>query len=444
MNKTRYSTRIALIKSHSVDFFLDVKTLVSGSVAAQFILLLSLPIVTRLYTPVDFGVLQGLESVVQITMIICSLGYEKAFVSAAGLDRNKLLFLSLFLACALSFIGASIAIALLPKLAHSIQSEYITNEQMMILLVFIFLGRCIFWVFSNYALSIALYTETAIAEFTRAAGLVFSRILFGVLNLSVAGLLLSSLVGSIFGLSRLFQRTRSHWNKDLRSMSMSAGISTARKYRAFPANEGTGEFCSVLTDRLPVVLLGYSFGPAAAGYYAIALLVVSRPIGILVNSASTVLRTRIGSRFSTKEPLLRSVDNTNLIIIWSSTILIVILAAIASPVFFPLIFGSEWTQAGAIVTLLAPKILALMLLRPLLGSLSAMRMLRPILLVRASMLIAVLSPLIAGPHIFGLDLNMTILAMSTSAFLCGLTALFFLYTGIKRPTVIAKSRNRYD
>ena len=227
-------------------------------------------------------------------------------------------------------------------------------------------------------------------------------------------------------------------------MSMSAGISTARKYRAFPANEGTGEFCSVLTDRLPVVLLGYSFGPAAAGYYAIALLVVSRPIGILVNSASTVLRTRIGSRFSTKEPLLHPIDKTNLIIIWSTTILIVILAAIASPVFFPLIFGSEWTQAGAIVTLLAPKLLALMLLRPLLGSLSAMRKLRPILLVRVSMLIAVLSPLIAGPHIFGLDLNMTILAMSTSAFLCGLTALFFLYTGIKRPTVIAKSRNRYD
>ena len=40
--------------------------------------------------------------------------------------------------------------------------------------------------------------------------------------------------------------------------------------------EGVGLFCSELAERLPAVVLGYVFGYAGAGQYAIALLIVVR------------------------------------------------------------------------------------------------------------------------------------------------------------------------
>ena len=62
------------------NFIGHVTTLLSGAVGGQVVLLMVLPIVTRLYSPAVFGSVQSIDAIAQIVMIISALAYQRAFV----------------------------------------------------------------------------------------------------------------------------------------------------------------------------------------------------------------------------------------------------------------------------------------------------------------------------------------------------------------------------
>ena len=61
-------------------FFSDVLKLVSGASIAQLIGLIAVPIITRLYSPDDLGLLTVLTSIVSIIVVISCMRYELAIV----------------------------------------------------------------------------------------------------------------------------------------------------------------------------------------------------------------------------------------------------------------------------------------------------------------------------------------------------------------------------
>ena len=112
--------------------------------------------------------------------------------------------------------------------------------------------------------------------FVRSSGLAFSRIFLGLFGGGFVSLLVSSLVGSVLGVSMLAQKVKVGWQARLKNINFSSIKQVGKKYLHFPMFEGVGLFCSELAERLPVVVLGYVFGYAGAGQYAIALLIVVR------------------------------------------------------------------------------------------------------------------------------------------------------------------------
>lgn len=61
-------------------FIRALSVLIAGSAVSSIILLCITPILTRLYTPEDFGVLSIFTSILYVLMIIVSLRYEAALV----------------------------------------------------------------------------------------------------------------------------------------------------------------------------------------------------------------------------------------------------------------------------------------------------------------------------------------------------------------------------
>ena len=249
-----------ITSSQTVDFLSKVRVLVLGRVGSQLLLLLSLPLVTRLFTPYEFGVLQSIESIVQITMVVSALAYERSFVTAGEhVERKRLLFLSIGLSVIFS-IGGTILVWTTRGIFS--QSELVNSVPPVLLaliIIWIFLGRCLYWVFKAYATSYSLYADESVAEFSRGLGLVVSRILFGFLQFGVIGLLCSSLIGSTIGVTRLIKKTRGYWATGTASCSVLSHLSTAWKYRSYPIYEASGEFSHVVTQYLPIVYLGYYF-----------------------------------------------------------------------------------------------------------------------------------------------------------------------------------------
>ena len=59
-------------------FARGVVTLASGTAAAQLLTVLALPLITRLYSPADYGTLAVYSSTITLLLVVASLRYEVA------------------------------------------------------------------------------------------------------------------------------------------------------------------------------------------------------------------------------------------------------------------------------------------------------------------------------------------------------------------------------
>ena len=409
------------------NLFRDVRSLFLGTAGSQLLVVLSLPIVSRLYSPSEFGVVQSIEAIAQMVMISSAISYERAFVAArSALDRNRLLYVALALACLTACVGVVISTVAFESGPGARAGDGIQIEYLMLLLLPYFFGKNIFWVLSSYANSVSLYSDTAKAELKRSIGLVACRIIFGVLQFGVWGLFVATLIGSVVGVVGLSGKTVRFWREDLKRTKIKQCINTAWMYRRFPLFEGLGEFFAVVAQRLPVVIFGFTFGAASAGYYGIALLVLNRPMAIFIGPIVTVLRTYTGinSKQPTKSETPFPIYYFYFLAI--GTIVASTFFATVLTLLFPIVFGERWAAGGDLIILMLPNVLAVMILRPMLGVLSAGNQLKPVLCIQFVMLVASILPLYIGPQLLGLEFHQTIIAKSiaTSIFgvICGIVA----------------------
>lgn len=405
------------------NFIGHVTTLLSGAVGGQVVLLMVLPIVTRLYSPAVFGSVQSIDAIAQIVMVISALAYQRAFVvSDSEQDRNRLLILSLIIAASTALAGASITYLVLISSQQSAYVEALSNTVLAILLLFIFLGRNMYFVLSAYLNSKSYFVEVAKSEFGRSCALASSRVVLGVVEGGVLGLLLAAVLGSVFGLYTLIIKTIKLFNRGSTQAVDWAIGATMRKYKEYPLNEGGGMLFGVLADRLPVLILGYFFGAAAAGQYALALLVMNRPVGTIVTAATTVLRTYVGIAKSENGSDEIKLPMRKICMIALIVTLILAPLALFSTALFSFTFGAAWAVSGMLASKLAPRIFLVQIMQPIMGALSANRKVLAVLVIQFVLLIATLLPLVVGPTILNLDMIETVAFMGLSVFFVGLGA----------------------
>ena len=409
------------------NLFRDVRSLFLGTAGSQLLVVLSLPIVSRLYSPSEFGVVNSIEAIAQMVMMASAISYERAFVAArSALDRNRLLYVALALACLTACVGVVISTVAFESGPGARAGDGIQIEYLVLLLLPYFFGKNIFWILSSYANSVSLYSDTAKAELKRSIGLVACRIIFGVLQFGVWGLFASTLIGSVVGVVGLCGKTVRFWKEDLKRTKIKQCINTAWMYRQFPLFEGLGVFFAAVATRLPVVIFGFTFGAASAGYYGIALLVLNRPLAICIGPIITVLRTYTGlnSKQRTKSQTPFPIYSFYFLAI--GTVVTGTFFAFVVTLLFPIVFGENWVAGGDLILLMLPSVLAVMTLRPILGVLSAGNQLKPVLYIQFIMLLASILPLYIGPQLLGLEFHQTVIARSiaTSIFgvICGIVA----------------------
>ncbi len=418
------------------NFIGHVTILLSGAIGGQVVLLLVLPIVTRLYSPAVFGAVQSIDAIAQIVMVICALAYDRAFVvSDNEQDRNRLLVLSLIIATSTAMVGATATYVVLTSGEQSTYVAALPNAVLAILLLFIFLGRNMYFVLAAYLNSKSHFVDVAKSEFGRSLALASSRVVLGVVEGGVLGLLLAAVLGSVFGLHNLILKTiRLFKSGSTQAFDWAIGT-TLRKYKEYPMNEGGGMLFGVLADRLPVLIMGFFFGAAAAGQYALALLVMNRPVGTIVAAATTVLRTYVGISASEKSSETFRLPMRKIGLIALIVTLILAPLALFSKALFSFIFGAAWAVSGLLASKIALRIFVVQVMQPILGALSANRKVLAVLFIQFVLLVATLLPLVVGPSILNLNMIETVSFMGSSVFLVGLAVVFVVvfYYGRAEP-----------
>lgn len=343
------------MKSFSVIFpkrqFLRRLSILSvGMLIGQGILIISTPIITRFYTPEDFGLFAVFGALGSIFGMIIGLRYELAIPlerddRAAAALVSGIFLTGLMIGLVLTFLiwlGAADFVALfeMPELAVLL---WLLPP---CLIVSAAGGALSFWSIRqgtfrlNSANRIYHYGAQALGQlgFAPATG-------------SGAGLVFGYVLGFFARfLHLLFSLPRADLDA-FRRPSLREIFVVLRCYWRYPIFATSSSALQATANMLPAVLIAMLYGPATAGLYALAQRVIALPLRLLGETASHVFLGEI-----------RSLDHAGVIQLFKSTAaLFATLGLIGmlpllwiAPPLFAFVFGETWYDAGVIVQLLLP------------------------------------------------------------------------------------------
>jgi O-antigen/teichoic acid export membrane protein len=335
--------------------FRGMATLALGSGLARVIGIVSIPILTRLYTPEDFGVMAVFVALVAILAPLLTLRY----VLALPLPRHDGLAMNLMALSAglMLIIGTLLAIGLAlfaePVLAL-MSMEVLAPWWWLIVLALI--GSGTYEMLSLWATRRRAYKAIARTQVTQSAAGAMVKIGFGAFGAGPIGLLVGQVVAQSGGIGMLLRQFRNELRANWRHVRRSRLERVAIRHRGFPIYRLPSQFLLVFSQQAPLLLVAVFFDAATAGQFALALAVVAAPVGLFSGSIAKAYFAEIAQMAARPSALLQLSKSVFKRVAMISVPL-TIGVAILSPFAFPWIFGGEWQLAGLLAAILAISII---------------------------------------------------------------------------------------
>jgi O-antigen/teichoic acid export membrane protein len=270
--------------------------LISGTGLAQAIGLLALPILTRLYTPEDFGLFAVYTSILSLGTVIVCLRYELAVV----LPKTSRAALLVLRVC----MWASLIVCLLMALVIFFAEKQLIawydlkgQAGWLWLIPFSLLAgglykAAIFWHTRNKH-----YKKLAVAKLSQSLPQTATQLALGFAAFGIYGLIAGEILGK---LSALFSLSVGRGTKAVKT---TASLQRLKKmtciYKKFPLVSSWSAFINQLGVIAPALFIAAYFNAEVAGWYALAQRTLAVPMDLIgqsilslyIGEASELLRT---------------------------------------------------------------------------------------------------------------------------------------------------------
>lgn len=345
----------------SNQFIRSLSVLMAGTAFANVIIVATIPILTRLYTPEEFGELSVFLSILYTVQILASLRYETAIpLPKKNDDAFHLLVLSSVIVVFMS-IFTFVVITFFP-LAQFFRMPGLS--QYIWLLAFSLLGMGFFQVLNLWTIRTEEYPAMSKAKVMMNGGQVSSQILFGFFHLGLIGLLIGEVLGRFAG-TVTYLKTIRKAEFHLVTFSMKKVISVMRRYKYFPIISSWSSILGSLGNQLPVFFLAAAFDAKTVGLFFLAQKVLTIPEGLLGFSASQVYLSQSAqqSRMSYEKFTIFFWDIVKkMVFMGAATIGLVVLIA---PPLVHVVFGAGWEESGRYIQILSVLFLMKIIVNPI-------------------------------------------------------------------------------
>jgi len=328
-------------------YWQDVAWLVSGTVVAQALTFLMLPIFTRLYLPSDFAVMNLFVQFVSMATVVATVRYE----SFVQLPRRHSDGWRLVQLVAVLGILATILLTPFAWLFRGTFARWAGEPALATWLVFVPITAALTSLanaFQGWEQRRNRFRRSSEAEVAGKVGFAGSVLLGWALLPGAAGLVLGSGLGAVLGkLAWLVRPAR------LRMWGRLDGLwRVGRQLGRLAGSLTVSQALLACTGIIPLVLVAHAYGPEVLGQYALANQSIYLPTALLGTAMGNVYYQRASIRWA---------QGQDFSALWRSTskrlILIGLpiygLAVILLPIVFPIIFGGKWHVAGRFAGILA-------------------------------------------------------------------------------------------
>jgi lipopolysaccharide exporter len=344
----------------------SVVTLASGTAVAQLLLVLALPVLTRVYTPADYGALAVYSSTLTVLVVLASLRYE----AAIPLPEDEAVAGSLL---ALTFVILAAMAALVSLLVWLAGDAFISRANVPVLRPYRwlipvgFLGAGAYQALSYWAIRRREFGRIARTRLSQGVGQVVAQVGLGLAGAGAPGLLVGDVIGRVAGGGGL--ALRALLGRPFKGVTRASLLAVAARYRRFPLLTTWSGLLNVGSLQLPSILFSAGFGAAAAGLYALSFKMLVLPTMLVGQAVGQVFLSRAAT--VAREPeRLRTVTERTALALFAGGLPIFGVVALAGPDLFATVMGSRWEQAGRYAQVLAPWFAVWLVSNPLSGLLS--------------------------------------------------------------------------
>jgi O-antigen/teichoic acid export membrane protein len=329
---------------------------------SQLIPIIASPILTRIYSPEQFGFFASYMAIASILGVISTGRFELASIlpknNRSGFDLTALSIGICTIFCLLVLIFLVIfgeKFALLVKIEDSHMWLYF-------LPLTIFLSG-LYQSLSHFLNRKKLFQKIAVGRIIQSGTTSGSQIIFGKIFIGMQ-LLTGQLVGQLIGVIYFLRQGLKVIRKSGYSWSPLRTYVLARRYSAFVKLDAPTSLVNITANQMPNILLAYFYSPTVAGFYFLTQRVLQVPVTIISSSVLEVFKGEAAMQFRSlgncTEIFKKTLKTLFIISIFPVGVAFIYLEEI-----FLMAFGEEWFEAGLYAKLLMPALFLRFIANPL-------------------------------------------------------------------------------
>ncbi|MDC3287642.1 oligosaccharide flippase family protein [Candidatus Marinimicrobia bacterium] len=317
--------------------------LILGTFTAQLITIAVTPILSRIYTPEDFGVFAIIFSISGILSTFIGGRYEVAIVQPRKISKS----LNLALISSIGMILSTIFLIIIYLFFEENILKLTKFENSFLLyspLIALFIG--LFNILNMLNTKLENYKSIAIAKILKSITQNFLPIILACFSVNSINLLIGYF-GGFF--ATYFTLMKKEFLQRLFSNHVSVKnlFSVLKEYKNFPLLSAPASLVNTISQQLPFIFIYYIGGEAINGFYFLASRIISIPVTLIGVSFGQVFYKEVTSRLNDKTPLMPLlIDSIKKLLIIAIPFFLLIF--LLSPYFFPILFGQDWVDSGKI------------------------------------------------------------------------------------------------
>lgn len=339
----------------------QVSLVAGGTVIAQTLNVITLPLLSRIYSPADFGVMAVYSSVVAILTELAGLRYYLAIpLPKHTRYAHALVCLSFIIQIAMVSLLTIILFFAGDYLFEKLSLEALIRYKYLIPVGLLTIGG--YNIVSQWAIREAHFATLGKTKITQAVGGASAKIALGALGLRPFGLLCGTIIGQCGGigalLSCLLRKTGQHiriTKKDIFRVLI--------RYRKFPVYSTMFGLLNTAGVYMPQLFLSACFSTEVTGLYSMAVMLLHVP-SIFVDQA-------LGQIFLQRASTAKHNGSLHIValkaysLLWKLSCFPILFISIFAPWIFAIALGEEWVNAADFSIMLAPWIAVAFVFSPM-------------------------------------------------------------------------------
>ncbi len=319
--------------------------LAGGTTVGYAVAFLASPLLTRLYTPEQFGVLAVYMSVISILGNVVTLRYPLAIpLPKDDTSAMSLLLLSLGIAVALSAVLFVLQFLWGDWIAHAAGVETIAPYLWLVPVGVMGVG--VYQSLNYWAVRTSDFGQISRTKIIQSVGMVTIQLVFGFLKPGAFGLIVGDVFGRVGGSGSLAVPTFVKHRQVLRQMTVADLINTAKRYRRFPLVSAGSALLNSTGLQVAPLLLASLYGVKVAGLFALSQRIIGIPMVLFGQAVGQVFFGEFAKKKHEGRTVMLAFYRYTAMKLACYGVLPILALALWGPDVFEFVFGGVWRDAG--------------------------------------------------------------------------------------------------